>query len=541
MQACKRLVGAMACFCLGGCMTVGPNYHPPEPKMPDNFIASSSETQKSAEKNGGQPVIDAAKWWQALDDQELNSLIDRAIRANPNIEIALDRLQQARTQVAVVIGEALPQAGFSAGGGAGTGSDLARGGHVAGGLAAAETTTNKGNLKQVNYIVGFASAWEIDLFGKYRRAIEAAKYDTEAAIAAHDFVLISVIADVVRAYVDMRALQMQLAVLKRNIAVVQEYVNLTKERFDRGITNELDLALAQRQFATLQAQTMPLVYQINAAQYVIAVLLGQFPEDLAAELQKPRMAPQLPEKIEPGSPLDLLRRRPDIREAERELAGATARIGVATADLFPHVVLLGGFGLEGGGLGPPVANATKNNPNPVAGWVGGGLPNIISPIWSLGPSIGWSLLDFGTLDSLVGVADLHTRELLVKYKQTVLNAVLEVDTSIGAYAGQQDRLRNLDEALTSSHRAVSLANQRYDRGLTDFLNVIDAERQEFDLELQYVLSQKEAAEQFVALYKALGGGWEQYQSFPPIRKPLPAVLATFERLLEPDETKKCEW
>ena len=539
LRACKWLVGAVACFCLCGCMTVGPNYRPPETKMPDNFIASSSETQKSAENNGNQPVIDAAKWWEALDDQELNSLIDRAIRANPDIAIALDRLQEARTQVAVISGEALPQGGFSAGGAAGTGSDLARG-RAAPPLIAAETTTNTGNLKQVNYIVGFASEWEIDLFGKYWRAIEAAKYDTEAAIAAHNVVLISVIADVVRAYVDMRALQMQLAVLRRNIGVAQEYVNVTQERFDRGITNELDLTLAQRQFATLQAQTMPLVYQVTAAQYVIAVLLGQFPEDLAGELEKPGMVPQLPEKIQAGLPLDLLRRRPDIRETERELAAATARIGMATADLFPHVVLLGGFGWEGGGVGPPVANATKKNPIPVAGSGGGGLPNIISPIWSLGPSIGWSLLDFGTLDALVDVADLRTCELLVKYKKTVLNAVLEVDTSIGAYAAQQDRLSNLDEALTASHRAVSLATQRYDRGLTDFLNVIDAERQEYDLELQYVLSQKAAAEQFIALYKALGGGWEQYQSFPPIRKPLPAVLAAFERLLDSDETKKCE-
>ena len=364
MQTCKRLVGAVACFCLGGCMTVGPNYHPPEPKMPDNFIASSSQTQKSAEKNGNQPVIDAAKWWQAFDDQELNSLIDRAIQANPSIEMALDRLQQARTQVAVVIGESLPQAGFSAGGGAGTGSDLARGGHVAGGLAAAETTTNKGNLKQVNYIVGFASAWELDLFGKYRRAIEAAKYDTEAAVAAHNFVLISVIADVVRAYVDMRALQMQLVVLKRNIAVVQEYVNLTRERFDRGITNELDLALAQRQFATLQAQTMPLVYQINAAQYVIAVLLGQFPEDLAAELQKPRMAPQLPEKIEPGLPLDLLRRRPDIQEAERELAGCYGPYRRGDSGFVPPCSSSGRIGMGGGRIGSHRDHGDQAEPEP---------------------------------------------------------------------------------------------------------------------------------------------------------------------------------
>jgi NodT family efflux transporter outer membrane factor (OMF) lipoprotein len=551
MQTCKWLVGAVAWLFLGGC-AVGPNYHPPETKMPDNFIASSSQTQKSAENKGNQPVIDAAKWWEALNDQELNSLLDRAIRANPDIQIALYRLQQARTAVAVAVGTALPSAGFSAGGANGTGSDLSRGGRVAGPLAAAETTTNKGNLKQVEYIVGFASAWEIDFAGKYRRAIEAAKYDTQAAIAIRNFVLVSVIADVVRAYIDMRAFQMELAVLQKNIAVAQDYVNLTQERFNRGITNELDLALAQRQFATLKAQEKPLVEEVSAAQYVIAVLVGQFPEDLAGELQKPAMLPQLPEKIEPGLPLDLLRRRPDIQETERELAGATARIGVATADLFPRVVLLGGFGWEGGEVGPAtytVSTVTVNKKTgkktttttTLSGSGGGVLPNIISPIWSLGPSIAWPLLDFGTVDSLVDIADLHTCELLMRYKRTVLNAVQEVDTSVGAYAAQQERLHSLEEALTASQRVMSLATQRYERGLTDFLNVIDAERQEYDLEEQYVTSLREAADQFIALYKALGSGWEQYQSFPPIRKPLPAVLAAFERLLNPDETKKCEW
>jgi NodT family efflux transporter outer membrane factor (OMF) lipoprotein len=552
MQTCKWLVGAVACFCLGGC-AVGPNYHPPETKMPDNFIASSSQTQKSAENKDNQPVIDAAKWWQALDDQELNSLIERAIQANLDIQIALTRLQEARTAVSVVIGTALPSAGFSAGGADGTGNDLTRGGRVAGPLAAAETTTNKGNLKQVEYIVGFAGAWEIDFAGKYRRAIEAAKYDTQAAIAIRNFVLISVIADVVRAYIDMRAFQMELDVLQKNIAVAQDYVNLTQERFDRGITNELDLALAQRTFGTLQAQEKPLVDQVAAAQYVIAVLVGQFPEDLAPELQKPGVVPQLPEKIEPGLPLDLLRRRPDILEAERELAGATARIGVATADLFPRVVLTGGFGWEGGEVGPTVTSVTTVTVNKITkkktttttalptGAGGGVLPNIISPIWSLGPSIAWPLLDFGTLDSLVDIADLRTCEALLRYKKTVLNAISEVDTSVGAYAAQQERLRSLGDALTASQRVMSLAMQRYERGLTDFLNVIDAERQEYDLEEQYVASLREAGDQFIALYKALGAGWEQYQSFPPIRRPLPAVFASFERLLHPAETKKCDW
>jgi NodT family efflux transporter outer membrane factor (OMF) lipoprotein len=502
------LPGALACFCLAACMA-GPNYHPPVMKVPDGFVASA-EGQKSTEDTGNKPVIDAAKWWQALGDRELDSLVDRAVRDNPDIEIALDRMQEAWVSEIVVMGPALPFAAAGAGGGGGTGSDIARG-RVAPPLHAAENTQG---LKEIAGAFGFDAGWEIDLFGKYRREIEAATYDSEAALAARNAVLISVIADVARAYIDMRALQMQFAVLQKNTGVALDYFHLTEERFNRGITNELDLTLAKRQLATLEAEKAPLIAQIHAAQYVIAVLLGKFPEDLAKELEKPEMAPQLPEKIDAGLPIDLLRRRPDIQQAERELAGATARIGVATANLYPHLILSGAVGYQAQGLGVH--------------------PAVLSSIWSIGPAVELPLLDFGALDAQVDVADLRTRELLVNYKRTILNAVREVDTSIDSYAGQQDRLRNLSDALAASQRSVSLATERYDRGLTDSLNVIDAERVEYNLEQQYVSSQQAAAEQFIALYKALGGGWEQYQSFPPVRKPQPAVIAAFTRLLSSD-------
>jgi NodT family efflux transporter outer membrane factor (OMF) lipoprotein len=506
LSICNFLPGALACFCLAAC-TVGPDYHPPAMKVPDVFLSASAAGKPAENTPVNKPVIDAARWWQALEDRELDSLIDRAVRNNLDIEIALDRMQEARTSEIVVMGQALPVSGVGAGGGGGTGSDLARG-RVAPPLHSAENT--KGT-KEITGAFGFDAGWEIDLFGKYRRAIEAARYDSEAAAAARNTVLISVIADVARAYIDMRALQMQLAVLDKNTGVALDYFNLTRERFERGITNELDLSLAKRQLAALEAEKAPLTAQIHAAQYVIAVLLGKFPEDLVKELEKPEMVPQLPEKIDAGIPLDLLRRRPDICEAERQLAGATARIGVATADLFPHLVLSGAVGWQGQGLGVS--------------------PALLSSIWSIGPAIEMPLLDFGVLDAKVQIADLQTRELLVNYKRTVLNAIREVDTSIDSYASQQERLRNLSDALTASQRSVSLATQRYDRGLTDSLNVIDAEREEYNLEQQYVTSQQAAAEQFVALYKALGGGWEQYQSFPPICKPQPAVIAAFTRLL----------
>ena len=424
--------------------------------MPKGFVATTSpEGQKPAEDTGNKPVIEAAKWWKALGDEELNSLIDRAIRDNPDIEIALDRMQEARTAEIVALGEALPVAGASAGGGWGSGSDLSRG-RAAPPLVAANNTKV---VTQVTGVYGFDAGWELDLFGKYRRAIEAAAYDAQASLEAHNTVLISVIADVARAYIDMRAFQMQLAVLEKNTRVALDYFNLTQERFNRGITNELDLTLAKRQLASEEAEKMPLIAQIRATQYVIAVLLGKFPEDLSKELEKPEMVPQLPEEIDAGIPVDLLRCRPDIRQAERELAGATARIGVATADLFPHVVLSGAGGYQAQGLSVS--------------------PNLLSSIWSIGPSISWRLLDFGTLDAIVDIADLRTRELLENYRQTVLNAVREVDTFIDSYLAQQDRLHNLSEALGASQQAVSLATERYDRGLTDALNVIDAERQEY--------------------------------------------------------------
>jgi outer membrane protein TolC len=219
----------------------------------------------------------------------------------------------------------------------------------------------------------------------------------------------------------------------------------------------------------------------------------------------------------------LLRRRPDIDEAERQLAGATARVGVATANLFPHLAITGGAGYQGQGLG--VTPVEK------------------SFIWSAGPSAMLPLLDFGTLDALVNIADYNTHALLMNYKQTILSAVEQVDSAASTYAAQQDRLNNLRMALDASQQSVSLASQRFDRGLIDSLNVIDAQRQEFLLEQEYVVAQQTAADQLIALFNALGGGWEDYQKLPNIRRPLPAVIAALVRSVKPnsaDSDKKAQ-
>ena len=267
---------ALACADLVSC-AVGPDYQPPESPLPAKFAAMSS--LKGLGDHNANRALETTKWWRTLHDRELDSLVERAIGANPTLEIALDRLQQARAQEAVVIGAALPAAEFAAGGGWGTGTDLSRG-RVSQVLRSAE---NPAGVGQVVNLVGFDAAWEIDVFGKYRRAIEAAQYDVDAAIAARNVVLVALIADVTRAYLDLRALQMQLAVLRKNIEVAQKYLDFVQERFSRGITNELDVTLAQRELGQFQAQLAPLTAQIDAARYVVAILIGEFPENLGSE------------------------------------------------------------------------------------------------------------------------------------------------------------------------------------------------------------------------------------------------------------------
>jgi NodT family efflux transporter outer membrane factor (OMF) lipoprotein len=502
------LMGAAA---LGAC-AVGPNYHAPRTSTPESFVAAAPSAPGASAATPATPSIDLAQWWRALHDPELDSLIERAIRGNPDIEIALTRLQEARTQLSGATSTILPQVGAGGGAAHGTGSDLARG-RAPQTLVSAENTAG---LARVEQIAGFDAGWEIDLFGKYRREIEAAKYDAQAAAWTRNAVLISVVADVARAYVDLRGLQLRLAITRQDAVSAQQFRDLVQTRYDRGLTNELDVTLANRELATLQAAVAPLLAQINATEYSIAVLLGQYPEELSAELTKPGVIPALPQAVEPGLPLDLLKRRPDIQEAERQLAAATARIGVATANLFPRLAITAGAGAQSATVG--------NAPS--------------SHIWSVGPALYWPLLDFGALDALVSVADLQTHERLVSYQRTVFAAVRDADTAIGTFAAEQDRLTHLDDAMVASARAVSLASQRYDRGLTDFLNVVDAERQEYALESEYAATQQSAAEAFVALYRALGGGWEAYQDVPAIHQPLPAVLAVFRRLAMSEDPQR---
>jgi NodT family efflux transporter outer membrane factor (OMF) lipoprotein len=497
MKAQKAIVVGVL-VSAAGC-AAGPNYRAPKPDAPPHFVANTSGQNAAA--------VDLAVWWKSLNDAELDSLVERAVKSNLDLEIALTRLQQARTYESVVVGHALPEVDASAAAARGTGSDLTRG-RADTPLRSADTSNG---LQHINTIAGFDAVWELDVFGKYRRVFEAARAASQAALAARNGVLTSVVANVVRAYIDLRGFQIQLGILRQAGDVLRESLRIVDIRYQRGITNELDVALATRELDTLQAQIAPLAAQVSAAQYVLAVLLGEYPERVVQELAQPTLIPSMPGAAAPGVPLDLLKRRPDIQQAERELAAATARIGVATANLFPQVSLVASIGSQS------------------QGW--GTTPEIGKHIWSFGPGAVWPLLDFGALDAEVDIADLQAHLQLLNYRRTIINAVQEVDTALDAYAAEQDRLKNLGDAMVAGLRAVDLATERYNRGLTDFLNVVDAERQFDDLQLQYAVAQVAQGEQFVQLYKSLGGGWQDYQAIPAIRRPQPAVIAAFRRVL----------
>jgi NodT family efflux transporter outer membrane factor (OMF) lipoprotein len=480
--------------------SVGPDFNLPEAGLPKSYIAGVT-TSKTVPASELVASVNLTQWWRSFRDPQLVSLVERSIAANPDIAIALARLQQARAQQFVAIGAALPKGELSAGAAYGTGTDNTRA-RITDTLHSAANTNGYNHIDEAG---GFDAAWELDIFGKLRREIEASQLDALAAAKVRDAVLVSVIANVARAYIELRGFQAQIAVTRSNIESARRRLQFVQDRFNQGLTNELDVSLAQRQLAAFEAGLGPLTGQIQSSQYLIAVLLGRYPETLVKELRTGGPAPRFPARIPTGLPVSLLQRRADIQQAELEIGAATARMGSAIADLFPRVAVTGALGGQGG---PRAATGTP-----------------ITFIGGIGPALYWPVLDFGTLDARIEVADYRAREALLRYKANVLGAVQEVDQAIAGYNAQQSRLNSLARARSAALDAVRLSTERYERGLTDFLNVLDAERQRFEIEAQYEISRRTAGVQLVALYKALGGGWENYQAVPPIRTPEPAIVA----------------
>lgn len=504
-RSCFAIV--IVCATLIGC-NAGPNYVRPSLTMSRQFSQwpqtqpAEAPTTQSVVAMHAAPLVDLAHWWVALHDPELDSLLGRAVQNNLDLQVAIARLQESRALLTEFTGETLPDVTLTGVGGGGTGNNISRGGLVAGPLASAVNTSS---LRAVTQVLGVDTEFELDLFGNLRREGQVLAANAAAAAEVRNQVLVTLLSEVTRTYVDVRTLQLRVAITEQAIDVQRHAADVESQRFQRGITNALDSVLANRELETTESALPPLQAQLLVAKRNLAILLGQTPDSLIHELQAEAPLPRPPAEIAAGLPVDLLRRRPDVRQAEAQVIAANARLGVATSELYPRIYLTAAGGFETQGFGR--------------------LPNAIRGIWSAAPAVAWPLLDFGAVDANIQVQNQETRAQVANFRKVVLDAIAEVDNGLTTYDAERRRLDDLQQAVDQAQQALSLATQRYNRGIIDYLNVLDAERSLYELQDEQAMSENTAVNDFVDVCQGLGGGWEGFPPPPPLKAPLPAIFA----------------
>jgi NodT family efflux transporter outer membrane factor (OMF) lipoprotein len=337
------------------------------------------------------------------------------------------------------------------------------------------------------YQTGFDASWEIDLFGAKRRTREAATAEWEGAIESRNDAIVSLLAEVARTYVEMRGSQQRLEIARRNLKLQQEALDLSRARFQTGVAGELEVTRAAALLAGIRAAIPPLETTMRQSMYGLAVLLGREPGDLLAELLPLKPVPPAPPEVPIGLPSDLLSRRADVRRAERQLAAETARVGVAKSDWFPKLSLTGDAGFESVSLGKWFERSSE--------------------FWSLGPTVQWRALDFGRVRAEVQAQTAVQEAALATYEKAVLNSVQEAESAVVAYAQEQNRHGALANEVAENRRSLDMANGLYAEGRVSYLDVIDAERSLFQSEDELAVSDQAVSVDLIALYKALGGGW----------------------------------
>jgi multidrug efflux system outer membrane protein len=464
--AFRRGALAVAGALVAGC-AVGPNYRTPVTPVDANFV-NASEPGFAANET-------VNRYWTTFKDPLLSGLVDDAVGHNKDLQMAAANLRAARAARRLAGFDQFPTATFS---GSYT-KDLDSAQQLPG--------IDRHDREFDAADAGFIGLWELDLFGRVRRNVEAARADVGEAVATLQDARVGVIAELARNYFILRGLQDQLQLTKRNADSEFNTLKLTRVRLEAGRGNQLDTARAEAQWQTTLASIPSLEASIATTIYRLSVLTGRQPNALAAMLTA-QPAPELPPLNSIGTPEQLLRRRPDIRVAERRLAGATARVGVAMGDLFPKVTLTGTLGYEGPSLSQLGAGDTR--------------------FFSLGPSITWAAFDLGRVRARISSAQAQTDAAVAGYEGSVLNALEDTEAALVSYGRSQTRRDALQLAAAASVKAADLARRRFEGGLIDFLEVLDAERTALSAELLLSQSRTDAATSLIAVYKALGAGWD---------------------------------
>lgn len=491
MKSILFLVPPLAALLAGGC-AVGPNYRPPRAEAPAHW----AEPLGNGETNA--PALLGA-WWKNFHDPELNSLVDRAVRSNLDLKIAQARVRAARAEKQMTSADLWPSANAT---GSYQRQQQSRNQPVLGSFPIPPSVPFENNV----YQAGFDASWEIDVFGGRRRAVESASAQLAATEYESKDVLLTLLGDVARNYVDVRGYQRRLVIARENIKAQEEGLAIARDRFAHGVASDLDVEQAATLLTTTRAEVPALEAARETSIHRLGVLLGLQPGALIAELSVEQPIPAAPPSVPVGLPSDLLLRRPDVREAERKLAAATASIGVAKADLFPKFFLTGVAGVES-------VSASD--------WFAGN-----SQFWSVGPTMTWKIFDAGRIRANIRVQNARQEQALGAYEQTTLTAFEDVENSLVAYAKEQTRRDSLADSVTTSQKSLDLAIRLYRSGLTDFVNVLEAERALYEAQDALVQSDRNISTDVVALYKSLGGGWDAVAKTASLRDvKLPAFAA----------------
>ncbi len=449
-----------------GC-AVGPNYAPPVLDAPDLWKLQLTQGLATGEAN-------LQTWWEIFDDPLLDSLVERAQDGNLDLAQAFFRIDESRARRGIARGDFFPDTdGF----GSYSRERISR-----------ELGSPKGDDRTFDFFsTGLDVSWEIDFFGRIRRLVESANADLEGSVEDFRDVLVSLLAEVASTYVEVRTFQERLDLAQKNVELQRGTLELTRDRNRAGLVGDLDVAQAERNLATTESFVPVLRASLVQSINRLGVLIGEDPGALHDELRTVAVIPEAPDRVTVGLPFDLLRQRPDLRSAERNLAAQTALIGVATADLYPRFAVLGTFAFD----------ATD----------GASLFTGDAGAFSVGPAVRWNLFDGGRVRSQIQVEDARTNQSLVAYEQTLLLALQEVEDAMVAYSEERVRREALSRSVDAAQRSAELVTTLYRAGLTDFQNVLDTERALFDQEDAYAASEGRVTGNLIRIYEAVGGGW----------------------------------
>ena len=495
-RSCRRCAAALLGLCAG--CTVGPQFVPPTPQAPAHWSAramsSPSEPQPMSvvtEQSAQQPA-----WWAAFNDPLLTSLAQRSLESNLDLRVAVLRIQEARAQRDVTAAGYWPTLSAEAAFSRQRLSDTTPTGALFNSVGNLRLPGGAG-LSIPNpynqYQLSADASWEIDLFGRVRRAVEAADAGVQVSIEDRRAVLVSVLADVALNYIQLRGAQSHLLIARDNLATIDELQQLTQQRRDAGMTTDVDVSNASAQSSATRAEVPAFELQVTQNIDQLSLLLGREPEALRAELDSAAPVPPLPDLVPIGLPAELARRRPDVREAEANLHVAIAQSGIAVADLYPRLTLsaMGGFQSE----------------------TAGELLQWASRFGSIGPTLQLPVFDRGRWKT-VRLYDVRAQQAALGYQRTVLGALHEVENALASYAADQQRRAWLDATVLQDRDVLNLQRQRYESGLATFIEVLDAERSLQQNQELLVDSTTALAVDLVRLYRALGGGWEAAD--PPV-------------------------